>query len=1285
MKYQVRISPNINRESFDILKDILDKDIMYYIHKNEQDDYSVKASFIVAVDQVENVDIVEKYKNEAIELLIKIENSNLYINRVKKVRAQRAKYTNYAILKKIKFIDTYQMDKDNIEELYYELLELECYNFKREEAENKLEDWHVFLNLLEEKALNQEFEVKYISYKFKESLRYIYMTVDVRDEEEAYKLENLRLGSTLKLYDAPENVSTEDLKDYSAINFGQLITREKKSEVEFPYSAIYELKIDLDDEIKEEINEKGAILSATGYLFYSDYGSLSQYRKLRAGIQDLIHGRAQNSKLLDFIYNPEGVEREENEIVLNREELFKSSLNESQFLAVQKALNSKDLFLIQGPPGTGKTTVITELCYQLAKRGERVLISSQTNLALDNVLSKFEYTKEIKALRAGNISRVEEEGKKFIESEVIKTWSNNLYLKSLEEKESLTSYTQTIEKLKKEAKNTVDKIENLQSVEKEKILAFQAIEQIEKETCTQESNLDICKEYKRKLDDEKVEANKFYIIEKILMILKDFSLEQVSVLRKLEQELKDKKYKLEKFTSELKEFENIDEKDINNRLYPEEAKNEINKLLDYEFGYNKYYYFKNNIHEVKKILDIETLSSVLKNRDINLLSERLKDYIDNLVLTEIIKSYEKYVLEYKNNFNSIKNSLLKINNSKKIVSENKTLLELIYKMGQRVYNDRTEINDDVFLNKENTLIRFIETTEIKERLRKISEMGEVKLFFNKKKNKATICELIILSTEKIKNLENGLEKEIVNNKALEYKEKRIIESLSNQIYKLLEDYYEVLKEELKKVPVAKLTKNVEEIFLNHRTSLVRKKLFLEDDLKKTIDELEKLKENLEKNTRDKIEKRILETEEELKKIFKVKTRNRNFYEMENDKYKTVLEEIILFNNEFSIYFKNAIKIDKNISDYEALIKSYKFPEEYDVSELNKKRKFHEFWSELLSPDNFENLEQLKEVYLENINVVGITCVQSAAKAFSNKFPKFDTVIIDEVTKATLPELLLPMLKGKRIILVGDHKQLPPSLGSQENDLKEAFKELSQNEIEEKKIDFQTAIFKILFEKANENTKQMLDTQYRMHDNIMECINQFYEGKLISGVLDGDISKKHNLRLPYIKPENHVVWVDTPKNREFREVKHQGAGYSNPKEAEIIAKIIEDIESSHKGEKLKIGVITFYSKQVEEIKKHLKSSYANVSLRVGTVDRFQGIEREIVIVSFVRNNGIDEIGFAKSFERINVALSRAQNLLLIVGCGEVFSGERNGEASKKYKKVIDVTYKNGGCRNVSDII
>ena len=92
---------------------------------------------------------------------------------------------------------------------------------------------------------------------------------------------------------------------------------------------------------------------------------------------------------------------------------------------MEKVLSAEDLVLIQGPPGTGKTTLIAEICYQVALRGGRTLITSQANLAVDNALSRLVHSPAIRAVRKGKAEKVGEEGQPFLEDQVIGRWLEN--------------------------------------------------------------------------------------------------------------------------------------------------------------------------------------------------------------------------------------------------------------------------------------------------------------------------------------------------------------------------------------------------------------------------------------------------------------------------------------------------------------------------------------------------------------------------------------------------------------------------------------------------------------------------------------------------------------------------------------------------------------------------------------------------------------------------------------------------------------------------------------------
>ncbi|BDI15974.1 hypothetical protein ANSO36C_17760 [Nostoc cf. commune SO-36] len=326
---------------------------------------------------------------------------------------------------------------------------------------------------------------------------------------------------------------------------------------------------------------------------------------------------------------------------------------------------------------------------------------------------------------------------------------------------------------------------------------------------------------------------------------------------------------------------------------------------------------------------------------------------------------------------------------------------------------------------------------------------------------------------------------------------------------------------------------------------------------------------------------------------------------------------------------------------------------------------------------------LRRIYLDNANVVGITCVQAANKGFSEEFKYFDVVIIDEVSKCTPPELLIPALKGKKLVMVGDHRQLPPMLDTKT--LEEVSQEIGSTNAELELL--QESLFKIQFESANDSIKRMLNIQYRMHPIIMGAINQFYDGKLECGILEPDKKREHNLAGEIIQQSKHLIWVKTPENNEFQE-KRTGTSFYNIPEIDAIEILCKQFEATWasrvaNGEpKKEIAVITFYVAQLRKIDERLQSKhFPSLQITTGTVDRFQGMERPVVIVSMVRNNSRGDVGFAKKPERVNVAFSRAQELLVIVGCHSLFTQQR-GQVGSMYSEVSNIVRLHGGFIDVS---
>ena len=372
-------------------------------------------------------------------------------------------------------------------------------------------------------------------------------------------------------------------------------------------------------------------------------------------------------------------------------------------------------------------------------------------------------------------------------------------------------------------------------------------------------------------------------------------------------------------------------------------------------------------------------------------------------------------------------------------------------------------------------------------------------------------------------------------------------------------------------------------------------------------------------------------------------------------------------------------------------------------------------------------ESFANQYFKYVNVFAATCSECGSRNFSDTYQtifqqkevEFDLVIMDEASKATPPELVLPLTLGKKVVIIGDHKQLPPMID--ENEFGEALEKVGAKELitEWTKDDYKISQFEKLFVNAPKILVASLDTQFRMHEQIMSCITQFYkdqkelENGLVCGIkntmnipnLSNKASRWHGFNNPpFITPDVHAIWVNvkTPE-------KKVGKSYKNEGEIEAIQAVLraltktngfkEYFNSFEKEEDKEIGIITYYMPQMQKIKDTLyatfdKNKWRNfeqykyenefqLSFRINTVDKFQGMERNIVIISTVRSNkqinekGVEQdnnkypfaLGFAREFQRVNVGFSRAKRLLIVVGNEEHFSHkEEYRQAIKKMHRV-----------------
>src|SRR5690606_2234507 len=177
------------------------------------------------------------------------------------------------------------------------------------------------------------------------------------------------------------------------------------------------------------------------------------------------------------------------------------------------------------------------------------------------------------------------------------------------------------------------------------------------------------------------------------------------------------------------------------------------------------------------------------------------------------------------------------------------------------------------------------------------------------------------------------------------------------------------------------------------------------------------------------------------------------------------------------------------------------------------------------------------------------------------------------------------------------------------------------------------LFGTLWDSAPNEIKVMLNEQYRMRPPIMAAINQFYNGELRGG----ENVPEHGLSFENVGPDTSIVWIETPNTKPFYE-KGDMSKY-NDEEIKIIKRLLAQMNASWVNSgaerKKQVGIITFYRSQLSRIREEIRpEDYPALVLRRGTVDQFQGMEQEVVIVSLVRNNGDHHIGFAKKPERID---------------------------------------------------
>ena len=276
---------------------------------------------------------------------------------------------------------------------------------------------------------------------------------------------------------------------------------------------------------------------------------------------------------------------------------------------------------------------------------------------------------------------------------------------------------------------------------------------------------------------------------------------------------------------------------------------------------------------------------------------------------------------------------------------------------------------------------------------------------------------------------------------------------------------------------------------------------------------------------------------------------------------------------------------------------------------------------------------------EQANVVSCTLIGSAYHIMAHRH--FSTLFIDEAAQALEPACWTAIIKADRVVLCGDHQQLPPTVKSVEAARKGLADTLMQHVAHTK-----------------QECVSLLNTQYRMHRDIMAFPSQwFYHGQLRAAPEVAD-------RMVHLM-DTPLTWIDTI-NCGFAERQNNSLSRLNADEARLVVHSLRDYIEMIGIERIAdnntdFGIISPYRAQVRMIRRLLKMQPFYRRLRrqiaVHTVDGFQGQERDVIVISMVRDNAEGQIGFLGDLRRMNVAITRARMKLIVIGNSQTLSRHR----------------------------
>jgi len=326
------------------------------------------------------------------------------------------------------------------------------------------------------------------------------------------------------------------------------------------------------------------------------------------------------------------------------------------------------------------------------------------------------------------------------------------------------------------------------------------------------------------------------------------------------------------------------------------------------------------------------------------------------------------------------------------------------------------------------------------------------------------------------------------------------------------------------------------------------------------------------------------------------------------------------------------KLKKQAAAYKDM--AHKYKRHFGKAERDQRKALFDEAHKIMK--DVENSEQyIIDDLISKAQVITATLV--GASHYTIRHLRYNTVVIDEAGQALEPACWIPIVKARKLILAGDHNQLPPTIKSEE-----AARNGLENTLMEKCV------------QLHPESVIMLNEQYRMHEIIMGYSSQvFYKGKLKA---NATVAQR-----VLFEGDSPLSFVDTAGCG--YEEKTEGTRISNPEEAAFLFRhltlLTDQLATFYSpGNFPSIAIISPYRQQIELLKEELLHSVALKpylpKITVNTIDSFQGQERDIVYISMTRSNTDNRIGFLSEIRRMNVAMTRARKKLVVIGDSSTLS-------------------------------